>query len=70
MYETTDFRGMFTNCRLLEDVFQPNSRHIFAMAGEVFPTIIVNLDESEIHFFEEFDETVPMFTIHFKMCYI
>lgn len=70
VYEKTDFQGTFTNCKLLEDIFHENSKHIFAMTGEVFPTIIVNIEKSEIYFFEEFDNQMPMFSIHFKICYI
>lgn len=66
MYETTNFDGCYRNCKLLEDVVS-NDGHIFAMACEVFPTIVVNMDASEIYFFEEFGD---YFTIHFKMCYV
>jgi hypothetical protein len=70
VYETTNFQGEYKNCRLLEDVYHMNSKHVFAFVGETFPTIVVDIDNSEIYFFEEFDEYVPMFTVHFKMTYI
>ena len=68
MYETTNFVGRYRNCKLLDDV--PSSGgHFFALAGEVFSAIIVDFENSEIHFFEEFDDHVPIFTIYFKLGY-
>lgn len=68
VYESTNFQGRFENCTLLEDVFV--SGHVYAMAGETFPFVIVDMDKAEMYFFEEFDENVPIFTIHFKMSYL
>lgn len=70
-YETTNFDGRYRNCTLLEDVHYPNSKSaVFALAGEVFPTVIVDLNTCDVYFFEEFDDHVPMFTIKFKFSYI
>lgn len=68
MYQTTQFDGRYMNCKLLEDVIS-NDGHIFAFACETFSMIFVDLNASEIHFFEEFDEHIPIFTIHFKISY-
>lgn len=68
MYETTNFDGRYKNCKLLEDVVTKDG-HTFAFACEVFPTIIVDMNMSEIYFFEEFDDHDPIFTIHFKISY-
>ena len=68
MYETTQFDGTYTNCKLLEDVISTDG-HVYAMACEVFPVIFVNMNTSEILFFEEFDTHIPVFTIHFKISY-
>lgn len=67
-YESTDFQGRYVDCTLLEDV--PAAGHLYAMAGETFPCVIVDLNRCEMLFFEEFEEHVPMFTIHFKMSYV
>lgn len=68
VYESTNFQGKFQNCTLLEDVFA--SGHVYAMAGETFPCVLVDLDKAEMYFFEEFDEHAPLFTVHFKMSYL
>lgn len=68
LYESTDFHGRYVDCTLLEDV--PAAGHLYAMAGETFPHVIVDLEKSEMHFFEEFEEYLPMFTVHFKMSYV
>jgi hypothetical protein len=68
-YETTNFYGRYRNCTLLTDVPLGKSKHVYALAGEVFSAVVVNLEESEIYFFEEFDDHVPIFTIHFKLEY-
>ena len=68
MYETTNFDGRYRNCKLLEDIVSTDG-HVFALSCEVFPTIIVDMNTSEIYFFEEFDDHVPVFTIHFKISY-
>jgi hypothetical protein len=78
VYESTNFHGVYKNCKLLEDVpyHGPSSRindpfsHTYAFAGEVFPTVIVDLEASEIRFFEEFEDQNPVFTIHFKVSYL
>lgn len=66
MYETTNFDGRYRNCKLLEDIRLSNG-HVYALTGEVFPTIIVDLDNCDISFFEEFDDHVPIITIKFKL---
>lgn len=66
VYETTNFDGRYRNCKLLEDVRLPCG-NIYALAGEVFPTIIVDLDNCDMSFFEEFDDHVPIITIKFKL---
>ena len=69
VYETTNFDGRYRNCKLLEDIPIGVGKHVYALTGEVFPTVIVDMDASEIHFFEEFDDHVPIFTLHFKCTY-
>ena len=66
VYETTNFYGRYRNCKLLEDIRLP-SGHIYALTGEVFPTILVDLDNRDISFFEEFDDHIPIITIKFKL---
>ena len=66
LYETTNFDGRYRNCKLLEDIRLPNG-HVYALVGEVFPTIIVDLDNCDMSFFEEFDDHVPIITIKFKL---
>lgn len=65
-YETSNFEGRYRNCRLLEDV-PSGGGHTFALAGEFFNAIIVDFENSEICFFEEFDDHVPIFTLHFNI---
>lgn len=70
-YETVNFDGgRYTNCILLEDVHYPNSKSVYALAGEIFPTILVDLNTCDLYFFEEYDENIPAFTIKFKLVYI
>lgn len=68
IYETTNFDGRFRNCKLLEDV-PSESGFIYAFAGDVFTAINVDFENSEIFFFEEFDDHVPIFTIPFNINY-
>lgn len=71
VYEHTNFDGIYKNCKLLENVYQqPGYGNVYALAGEEYPTIIVNMETSEIHFYEEFEDRFPIFTLHFKVCYI
>lgn len=44
-------------------------KHVFALKGEFFSAIIVDMENSEIHFFEEFDDFVPVHTLHFKISF-
>lgn len=69
-YESSNFEGRYRNCKLLEDVYHADKKHVFAMTGEFFSAIIVDMDASEIYFFEEFDDHVPIFTLHFKISYV
>ncbi len=70
VYESTTFDGVYRDCKLLEDIYHTNTKHVYALTGEMFPVIIVNIDTSEIHFYEEFDLDVPIFTLHFKLQYV
>lgn len=67
LYETTNFDGRYRNCKLLQDIPMIGGKHFYAFEGEVFPTIIVDFENSCVCFFEEFDDHVPIFTIRFKI---
>lgn len=67
-YESTNFDGRYRNCKLLMDV--PLSKcegHIYALSGETFPLIIVDMNTSDMYFFEEFDDHVPVFVTRIQV---
>lgn len=65
-YETSNLEGRFRNCRLLQDV-PSGGGHMYALAEEFFNVITVDFENLEICFFEEFDDHVPIFTVHFNI---
>lgn len=69
LYESSNLDGRYRNCKLLDDVYHEDMKHVFALKGEFFSAIIVDMENSEIHFFEEFDDFVPVHTLHFKISF-